>query len=78
MRAPRRSAHLASPVAGTAPAVYRLTAQLPGSGTSCVPPLASDIELVARRNRVKGTLDVTGSLTCANLVLAKLEARNGS
>jgi hypothetical protein len=62
----------------TAPGVYRLTAQLPSSATSCAPPLASDIELVARRNRVKGALDVTGSLTCPNLVLVRLEARNGS
>ena len=62
----------------TAPGAYRLTAQLPGSATSCAPALASDIELAARRNRVRGTLDVAGSLTCAHLSLTKLEARNGS
>ena len=60
------------------PGTYQLTAQLPGSTTSCAPPLASNIVLVAQRNRVRGTLDVAGSLTCANLILARGEARNGS
>jgi hypothetical protein len=62
----------------TAPGVYRLTAQLPGSPTSCPTPLASGVQLVAQRNRVRGTLDFNGSPTCANLVLTKGEARNGS
>jgi hypothetical protein len=62
----------------TAPGVYQLTAQLPGSPTSCPTPLASGIRLVAQRNRVRGTLDFTESLACANLVLTKGEARNGS
>jgi len=61
----------------TAPGVYQLTAQLPGSLTSCPTPLASGIQLVAQRNRVRGTLDVAGSLACDNLVLTRGEARNG-
>jgi len=62
----------------TAPGVYRLIAQLPSATTTCAPPLASDIELAARRNRVRGALDVAGTPTCANLILTRLEARNGS
>lgn len=61
----------------TAPGVYDLKVTLPG-GTTCSAPLA-DVEVVARKNQVKGQLEVAGSgdATCTNLVLEKLEVKNG-
>ncbi len=65
-------------VKNTPPGVYRLKAQI-GSGM-CPSALASDIELMARKNRVKGKLEVAGSgaPACTNLVLEKLEVKNGN
>lgn len=62
----------------TAPGVYSLKAML-ANGTTCASPLASDVELVAQKNRVKGSLEVAGGgdATCTNLVLEKLEVKNG-
>jgi Domain of unknown function (DUF5666)/Carboxypeptidase regulatory-like domain len=60
------------------PGTYQLVAQLPGSLTPCAAPLASGIGLVAQRNRIRGQLGVAGAAACENLVLTRLESRNGN
>jgi hypothetical protein len=61
----------------TKPGVYHLVASI--GDVTCATPLASDLDLVARRNRVRGKLtSFNGAVTCDTLEIQRLEVRQGN